>query len=248
MYATREEMSVEDESALWRDFIEGSSAPARKRLIEHYQYFARIIAAKLYANRHFDEIGFDDYLQFATIGLIESIDRFDYQRGVSFTTFASARVRGAVLNGLESLSERQQQISLRKRVMQQRLESLGGDDGDEPNIDKPFLKLVEVAIGLAVGYMLEGSGILQEEGEGYVDNVYGNQELKQLQQIVKALVEGLPDQERHVIQYHYFQSLSFDEVSKLMKLTRGRISQIHRKGLQHLKEAYRRSVTVDLRF
>lgn len=246
MFAEKNTLDSEQERSLWQGVAQGQAA-ARERLITNYLPFARMIAATLYANRHFNEIGFDEYMQFATVGLIESVDRFDISREVSFSTYASARVRGAVLNGLESLSEKQQQVSLRKRLMQQRLASLDDSSGDENQATDPFFKLVEVAVGLAVGYMLEGSGIWQEEDAGYVDNVYGLCELEQLRTRIKELVEVLPEQERHVIKSHYFQGHSFEDISDLMKVTRGRVSQIHRKALRSLKEAYDKTLKLDLR-
>ena len=66
-------------------------ADARNRLIEHHLPLARTIAATLFARRGAMVVEFMDYMQLATVGLIESIDRFDPQRGVAFEAFASRR-------------------------------------------------------------------------------------------------------------------------------------------------------------
>jgi len=232
------------EKDLWLLVDSGSWDGAREKLIAHYLPLARIIAAKLYSNRHFNDIHFDDYLQFATVGLIESVDRFDVSRGVTFATFASARIRGSVLNGLESLSDRQQQISMRKRLLQQRVKSITEDIEGES--DATFIKLVEVAIGLAVGYMLEGSGLWQDERANQADNLYEKQELKQISHRIRGIVDSLPDQSKAVIKGHYFQGRSFEDISAEMTLTKGRISQIHRKALTQIREAYEKSVRVEL--
>lgn len=94
--------------SLWRTFALGRDADARNRLIEHYLPLARTIAATLYARRAAPRRGggrLMDYMQLATLGLIESADRFDAGRGMPFEAYAAPRLRGAVLNALEALSE-----------------------------------------------------------------------------------------------------------------------------------------------
>jgi hypothetical protein len=80
-------------------------------------------------------------------------------REVPVTAFAGARINGAILNGLAKLSDRQEQISLRARLRRERVEAIRsvaarGED--------PLGALAEVAVGLAVGFMLEGSGLYAE--------------------------------------------------------------------------------------
>ena len=60
----------------------------------------------------------------AVKAMCDLVDRFDVERGVTFASFASIRIRGSVLNSLAGLSEQYQQIDLRKRLRQERLDSL----------------------------------------------------------------------------------------------------------------------------
>jgi RNA polymerase sigma factor for flagellar operon FliA len=50
-----------------------------------------------------------------------------------------------------------------------------------------------------------------------------------------------------VISYHYYQGLSFEENARLMSLSKGRISQVHRQGLMLLRELYAGAGSVNLR-
>ena len=67
------------EHDLWQAFAEQRHPNARHQLIEHYLPFARPIAAALFARRGPLLVDFMDYMQLATIGLIEAIDRYDRQ-------------------------------------------------------------------------------------------------------------------------------------------------------------------------
>ena len=230
--------------ALWRAFAAGRDADARNRVIEHYLPLARAIAATLYVRRGAVVVEFMDYMQLATLGLIESVDRFDVQRGVPFEAYAAPRLRGAVLNALDGLSETYEQSELRKRLRQDRLESL--HRGWAAGKSDLFGELADIAVGFALGYMLEGSALVSpdEAHDGYRQEFYRGVEQRQLGETLARLVAALPDQERRVVRYHYYQGLEFQEIAGLFGVTKGRISQIHRQALQLIREA--RSASGDL--
>jgi RNA polymerase sigma factor for flagellar operon FliA len=75
------------------------------------------------------------------------------------------------------------------------------------------------------------------------DNAYSRVEMRQLSERLAESVESLSEQQRLVIHRHYFQQVPFDEIAVTMKLTKGRISQIHRAALMQLRELQKRHAT-----
>jgi RNA polymerase sigma factor for flagellar operon FliA len=226
-----------DLSAIWREFAATRDLGLRNQLVEAHLELARTIAAMLYRHRGTLEVEFGDYLQFATLGLIEAVDRFDVGRGVAFASFASIRMRGAVLNSLSALSEEYQQIDLRKRLRLDRVESLRRPETGGRDL---FARLADMAVGLALSQLLEGSGMLQGEGDTtatYQQQFYDSTRERQLRETLERVVKSLPEQERRVIRYHYFQNIGFGDVAELLGVTKGRVSQIHRRALQLLRQA-----------
>lgn len=227
-----------DLTASWREFAVTRDGALRNRLVEAHLELARIVAAQLYRQRGSLAVEFADYLQFATLGLIEAVDRFDVERGVAFASFASVRIRGAVLNSLAGLSEQYQQIDLRKRLRQERVESLRRPAAEARQ--DLFGRLAEMAIGMALSQLLEGSGMLQgpDDAPGaYQQQFYDSARERQLRESLARLVQGLPDAERRVVRYHYFQNIAFGEIAELLGVSKGRVSQIHRQALLLLKQA-----------
>lgn len=207
-----------------------------------------MLAAGLYARRTHNEIEFDDYLQLASVGLIESVERFDPRQGVQFRTFASKRVQGAVLNGLARMTEKGQQIGVIARLRRERLETIkagldrmagGGSRAHDPA--GLFSDLAEVGIGVALGILLEGTGMfaMGEDSPSPAASpevsYFQKSEVRALQQLLHHHVQRLPEGERRVIQWHYQQEMSFEDIALRLGLTRGRISQLHRKGLTTLR-------------
>lgn len=229
------EGTVSDEHADWAHFIETRDPDLRIALIERYSEVARALAARLYADRQIRELEFDDYFQYAMIGLMEAVDRYAPDRGAIFKTYATHRIRGAILNGVEKLCEKQQQIAARTRLRDERSKVLADAAAEEMD---PFLRLAEMAIGTAIGFMLEDSPMYLEADLPIECGAYRSRELKDLTRTLRELVSKLPESEMRVIQYHYFQQISFEEIATLMHLTKGRISQIHRSALLHLRDAH----------
>lgn len=234
-------LEVRAEAQLWAAFREQGDAAAREELIHLHLDFARVMAGKLFAGRWSDEIEFDEYRQLATVALIESVDRYDPGFGASFRTYASYRITGAILSGLESLSERARQLSLRRQLEQGRLHSIKAGDGAEP--EDTFSRLASIAVGLALGFVLEDAGMYRSEEGTYADNAYEAIELRQLQRRLLKHVEELPERESMIIRHHYFQQIPFDEIATAIGLTKGRVSQLHRRALMMLRTAWQSGVS-----
>ena len=238
-----------DVAVLWQAFQDGRDATLRERLVTHYLRFARIMAAKLYAGRHDADAEFADYLQYARLGLLESLDRFEAERGIKFETYAAKRISGAILNGVRASSEVQEQIAARKRIVAERVTTLQGAAPAPADAAALFGYLAEMAIGLAVGFALDDTGMYADrDGSGglYQDNTYGGVELRQLKEQIKEALARLPGKQRQVIAYHYLQQMAFEEIARLLEVSRGRIAQIHKEALGNLRDALRRRDSFDL--
>ncbi len=246
----------QDEASLWERLSIERDATARWQLVELYRPFARMVAATYFGRRIDDDIEFDDYHQWAIVGMIESIDRFDAKRGVQFKTFASRRMHGCILDGIESTTEKQRQIAVRRRLREERAaDALAAARATEDAFDGDsladtldiFKVLAEVGIGLALGLMLEDTGMVAPAPDAVSpDQSYARVELRQLQASVRACVGRLSGQEQRVIQGHYLEDQRFTEIAIDMGLTRGRVSQIHKQALEKLRSALGPTTRLDI--
>jgi len=239
----------EPELELWQRCRSGD-AGARDRLIEFHLPYARVVAASYYAKRMHDEIEFGDYLQLATVGLLECVDRYEPDSGAQFRTFAARRMHGALLDGIERMTEKQQQIAARKRLEQQRLESIRDSaragSSRERTKEQLLAYLADAGLAFALSWLLDGTGMLHTGEKSESIPFYGSAELKQLRERIVELVHSLPAQEKRVIHEHYFQEHALQDIAEEMHLTRGRISQIHHRALKRLREGLSRAGRCDV--
>lgn len=214
----------------------------REELIAHYLPLARIWAAKLYRARLDDSVPFDDYLQYARLGLVEAIDRFDPGRQASFETFSSYRIRGAVLNGLGRESELAAQRAQWTAVARERVDSL------HPEADRVTADLEDLAqltVGLALGLLLDEES--EPSDPSVAANPYSATELADLRGVVRRLVDRLPDREREIIRQHYFHEREFQLVAQDLGVTKGRVSQLHSQALVRIATLLDQASSLDRR-
>ncbi|MFL6676162.1 MAG: sigma-70 family RNA polymerase sigma factor [Massilia sp.] len=238
-------MVCPEEGGLWEHWRIHGDMQAREALARLYVPYARALAAKAYSRRATDELEFDEYLQFATVGMMESLDRFDPAQGVLFKTFATRRITGAILDGVQTLSERYQQLALSRRIAKERLESLA-EETTAASPETMLRELAGIGIGLALGFILDGTGMVESQDAASPDTTYTSLELRQFRHHVAEVLKQLTAREQEVIKMHYFNSVSFDEIARHLELTKGRISQLHKRAIARLRSLLTKGEACDV--
>lgn len=219
---------------LWHRYQKDQDTESRTTLIEYYRPLNQMIAASLYSRRTGDDVEFEEYVQFGIVGLIEAVDRYQIDKGVPFEAYAKHRIRGAILNGLKKMSEKREQFAYRSRLRRERMDSISGEQGANAQGDL-FEEMVEVALGMAISYMLEGTGLIRHKPNVAADNAYQAHELSQLRDRLIESTNMLPERERFIIEKQYFEGESFTSIARVMGVSKGRVSQLHKRALNLLR-------------
>lgn len=224
-----------DRRSLWAQFVASPGPQLREQLIASYLSFTRSLAARSYRMRADNSVPFDDYLQYARVGLVEAIDRYDPSRESSFETFAGYRIRGAILNGLGHESELAAQRDFWRTHTAERIDSLHSyPSAPRANEAAELEELVQLTMGLAIGFLLE-SGEPTLVDETVAANPYAATELAHLGEWVREAVNQLPEREQGIIRRHYFSQCEFQAIAVELSLTKGRVSQLHAQALGRLR-------------
>jgi RNA polymerase sigma factor for flagellar operon FliA len=139
-------------------------------------------------------------------------------------------------------SEKQQQVAARQRLEQQRRDSIKEGIGEgatprERTTEQLLAYVADAGRAFALAWLLDGTGMLHAEDPAHAMPFYHHIELRQLRERIMELVNALPAQERRVVREHYFQERPFQDIAETMRLTKGRISQIHHRALRRLRES-----------
>jgi RNA polymerase sigma factor for flagellar operon FliA len=200
-----------------------------------------------------------DLVGYGTLGLIDAIERFDPQRGVKFETYAIARIRGSMIDGLRSMDWVPVSVRHRNRNLEKVVRDLENEFGRSATDEEiaAELGITTAEYGQRVQDMA-GSAILSledvwgnpEEGEAptrmaevkdekAVDPL-DEAEWNSRREILGRSIEKLPDREKLVVTLYYFEDLTVKEIAYVLKVSPSRVSQLHTKAVIRLRGAMAR--------
>ncbi len=207
---------------------------------------AHQMIAKLPAN-----VEFDDLVQVGMIGLADALNRFDAAQGVQFETFATQRIRGAMLDELRgtdylSRGTRKQQRSIESAVhkLEQRLgrAPIESEIAKEMGLSLPeYQELLGRVRGTQLVYLEDMTGA--DGDSDYLDRHVGDEALNPLAQLQdvrmrEALIEAiknLPEREQHVMSMYYEHDMNLKEIAAVIKVTESRVCQLHSQSIARLR-------------
>lgn len=225
----------EEERELW-EACRAGSPEARQALFSRFMPVARRIAWRFKRDHAATPVEIAELLQLASVGLLEAIDRFKPELGVPFRFYSTRRIAGAIAEGIGKLSEVNQQITTRRRMERERLRSIR-ERGEEPQSLDDKLKLIgEIAAELAVGIMLEDSVMYLADERDPAQDAYETLAWKQAMRHLLQTLDGLPERDRMIVRLHYLEGVPFEQIARLLDLSKGRISQLHKQAIALLRQ------------
>lgn len=225
-----------EEAALWRRLRFERELLARERLFDRYRDVARRAAASQLRRRAKQNLERGDLEQFAYAGLLEAIDGYDPLRGAPFPPYARRRILGSIADGAARASEVGAQLSARHRVEMERLRSL---DLDARKQGSAIEQLSEAATAIAIGLILDGTALIEPaDGADRRPDPYESLAWREIQALIIRAVDQLPDREAIIIRQHYRHGIEFSQIARLLGLSKGRVSQLHRQALERLQHLF----------
>lgn len=229
---------------LWQAYRTAGSRQARNDLVLHYGWLVNVIVRHILSvSGGYAEA--DDLQSYGTIGLIEAIEKFDGQKGVTFETFATYRIRGEILDFIRRSDWVPRGARRRGAEIQGAVDALTTELGRQPtdaelcrrlNITREALQRTRLDIERFAVVSLE---------EMLYDSVRGGDEHSpeavlaesELISVLSHALEGLPERERLVVTLYYYEELTLKEISRILNVTESRVSQIHLRAVERMKQS-----------
>ncbi|NIM16838.1 MAG: FliA/WhiG family RNA polymerase sigma factor [Candidatus Aminicenantes bacterium] len=216
-------------------------------------YIVKIIASKLYA-RIPSGIELEDLVHTGILGLIDAVRKYDPTKGTRFSTYASLRIKGAILDELRNLDWASRSLRRKIKEIEQAFEAL------EIKLDRPpkeeevaeslglplsvFQKLLNESRGVGIGVFriaLEDETNISDEKmlNYYMDEDRSSpalfMEKSEMKDLIASFINELPQKEKLVLNLYHLEDLNLKEVGKIMALTESRISQIRTAAILRLR-------------
>lgn len=240
---------MDNKERLWIEYNHSKSSVIREQIIIEYVPLVKIVAGRLsiYLGSN---VEYDDLVSYGIFGLIDAIDKFDYAKGIKFETYASLRIRGAILDQIRKMDWIPRSVRQKQKSIDAAIKKVETEKG--PNYTD-----LDIATELGISsdeylnwqgqtnitnissledFMEQGNEINASGNPTYMkiepENVIVANEIKE--SLMTAL-DSLTEKERRVVLLYYYEELTLKEISRVMEVSESRISQLHSKALKKMK-------------
>lgn len=239
---------------LWEQYAKKPTQEIREKLIVEYANLVKIIAGRMSMYLGYN-VEYDDLVGYGVFGLIDAIDKFDYVKGVKFETYASLRIKGAILDQIRKMDwiprttrQRQKKLEAAERAIEERYGRMATDEeiAEELGISVEEYMNWQSQVGMSGvisldDYLEQGSDLVADNSGsklGISSYVQPEEavEKEELKESLATAIEGLTEKEQKVIALYYYEELTLKEISQVLSVSESRVSQLHTKALTKLKD------------
>ena len=252
-------LSTIPDADLWARWKERGDDAAREELIVRNMRIVKFIAGRM-AIHVPSSVEMDDLIGWGVLGLLNAVDRYDHKQDIKFTTYASIRVRGAIIDQIRTMDWAPRSLRAMARKLGEARDKLRHELGREPSVDA----IAEV-LGTTIDHVEDTVAQLQtaqvlslqdyvptdEGGDPRLLDVMSDpraaapdsalNERERQDRIVKA-INGLPDQQQKVLHLYYYEELTLKEIGAVLDVSESRVCQIHSAAMKTLRKAVRGDV------
>ena len=235
---------------LWQQYSKTHDTELRDELILEYAQLVKLVAGRLSMYLGYN-VEYDDLVGYGIFGLIDAIDKYDYGKNVKFETYASLRIRGAILDQIRKMDWIPRSLRQKQKKIDAAMAKIESESGKVATDEE-----LAAEIGISIDELSDWQGQMKSSNlisldeyteagsEVKMENV-SNSHFDQPETVVekeetkKKLIEAidtLTEKERSVIVLYYYEDMTLKEISMTLEVSESRVSQLHTKALNKMKK------------
>jgi len=241
-----------DEAArnkLWKEYGKTNSPELREKLILEYAPLVKLVAGRLSMYLGFN-VEYDDLVGYGIFGLIDAIDKFDMMKDVKFETYASLRIRGAILDQIRKMDWIPRTIRDRQKKIDMAIKEVEAESGHVAT-DAEIAAKMNITEDEYLNWQnqMKVTGVISlnefmEQGSDVPEDRNHNSRFERPEEVVekaelkeklKEALDLLTEKERKVVLLYYYEELTLKEISNILEVSESRVSQLHTRALQKMK-------------
>ena len=234
----------------WKPYLENRNEQTRNDIVlEYVDLVKKIVMRFRGSSNNYAQI--DDMINQGIIALIDAVEKFDPYKGIKFETFATLKVRGAVID----MMRKNDWVPRNQRSLSKELDevyaNLYADLGREPSKEElaeamnlTVANLEKILEQRQNSMILSYEEVINEkmqaatplyEDSGAEETPEGSLMKKELVAELAKAIEQLNEKERMVVTLYYYENLKLKEIAQVMNITESRVSQIHSAAILKMK-------------
>jgi len=245
---------------LWQKYFHTRDKDLRDALLQEYLPLVKQIAGRLSMGlpSHVEE---EELVACGIIGLLEALERYNPSSDASFKTFATWRIRGAMLDELRRITWMPRSLYQRLRQLQEAEQSTSHRLGREPTVqelarelnwseeevEQTYAQLNCCSVVSLESLLFAPSAAASDAGEelfpgeGPFVTPEDSLEKEERREALARAIDELPDREKLVLALYYKEELTLKEIGEVLKVSTARVSQIHARSIFNLREKLKKA-------
>nr|WP_263119952.1 RNA polymerase sigma factor WhiG [Cellulomonas sp. RIT-PI-Y] len=236
----------------WAAFKSGGDRLVRERLILHYAPLVTAVAGRV-GMRLPAMVEQADLVSYGMFGLIDAIEKYELGRSVKFETYASSRIRGAILDELRAMDWIPRSVRTKARAVDRAYAELEAELHRVPTerevagrlqIDLRELRALFTqlsTVNVAALDELLGAGdsdrlsLLDTLGDDRSPDPGDSFEAQETKFLLARAIDQLGEREKLVLVLYYYEGMTLAEIGRVLGVTESRISQMHTAAMLRLR-------------
>lgn len=224
----------------------------KEHIIEEYTPLVKYIASRvsLGKNKYMD---YDDLVSYGLIGLMDAITKYDESKGIKFSSYASIRIKGAIIDEIrrarpisKGAMDKLNKYNKAVEVLQNKLfrEPSNEEIAAELNISVSDVAEIENYINYISIVSLDDiifsddddmnvMGIIEDKQSPSPEETFENKE--KVSNLADA-ISKLKEKDRIVLNLYYYERLTLKEIGKVLEVSESRVCQLHSRAIRNLRE------------
>lgn len=243
-------MDEAGKNKLWQEYMKTKNSDLRDQLIVEYAQLVKLVADRLSMYLGYN-VDYDDLVGYGIFGLIDAIDKFDYNKNVKFESYASLRIRGAILDQIRKMDWLPRSVRQKQKKIDAAMSKIEAESGHVAE-DEEIAKELDISIDELVSWKGQAKASNLISLDEYTDagseikmdstrNTHFDQpeEVVEKTELRKKLVEAidsLTEKEKSVITFYYYEDMTLKEISAILEVSESRVSQLHTKALNRMRK------------
>lgn len=228
----------------------------KTEIVKKYIPLVKYIASRVIIGKN-KYIEFEDLISYGMIGLIDAINKFDSSKNLKFSTYASIRIKGSMIDEIRKISPISKTAADKLNKYNDVVEELQKKLLREPTYEEVCNKMgitvneiceIENNINYISMVSLEGM-IFSDDNDVKVINTIVDrnspspekvlEEKEKIEYLTRA-IDNLNEKDRTVLSLYYYDRLTLKQIGKVFEISESRVCQLHSRAIMHLKNEMKR--------
>ena len=232
------------------------SVDGKEQIIQEYIPLVKYIASRVMFGKN-KYMEYEDLVSYGMIGLMDALSKFDSTKGMKFSSYASIRIKGYMidelrknrpiskgamdkLNGYNKAIDELQMELLREPTVKEIANHLNISLNEVAEIENYINYISMVSLENVIFSDDEDvnlMGVIEDKNSPSPDSYL--EEKEQLEVLTQA-IELLKEKDRLILNLYYYEGLTLKEIGIVLSVSESRVCQLHSRAIRNLRECMKK--------